>query len=195
MGHGGCFQVFNIWNSRLLGNLLCNLPFFILGLTPSITLSIGLELPFDVALLVILVTIHLWYSIWYYTITISISAVSYFKNNLLQSLNDWPINLQSVLNFGENYGIKTYPWQQRAPTTLSLQVTIFTHSILNIVLVGDDTNRFYCIQVIHTTFLDKPCKLLVLMNLPNNKCIIRRILKYVNYISNLLGLKIFGNIK
>ena len=69
------------------------------------------------------------------------------------------------------------------------KVDIFTLSLLYKGLIGNDTLRIYDILVTHTEFLDKICKLLVLMSYPNKEYRIRVILKYASDIADTIRLK------
>ena len=69
------------------------------------------------------------------------------------------------------------------------KVAVFTCSIFNKGLIGNDLLGFYDILGTHTKFINKLCKLIVLMNLSEAKYIIRSILKDASDVSNVIRIK------
>ena len=179
-GHGGCCQMFGTWDNRLLSNQSWNLICGLLGWVPTISISFWSAVFLDMELFSTLVTSHIWPGRWPYSRATTIFTVTDLEVKLLQSLVDRLLNGKSVCLWKWRLVLRIIFAGSSFLTLWIHNITVFSLSLLYKGLIGYDILLWHDIYVIHTKFLYKLRKLVVLLNIPKKESGVITIFKDVS---------------
>ena len=178
--HGGCCQIFGIWDNKLLDHPLWKLICGLLGCVPTRDISRWPAVFLDMTPFTTLVTGYIWPGRWPSSRATIISTVADLEINLLQSLVDWLFNGHSVCLRKWRLVWRLFFAASRFPPLWIHNIEVFLRSPLYKGLIGYDILLWYDIHVTHTKFLDKLRNLLVLLNSPQIESGVISILKYAS---------------
>ena len=181
-GHGGCYNIFGIWNNRLLSDPLWNIICGILGWVPTRSSSLWPAVFLDMALLFTLVTSHIWLDRLPYSRAIDISTMADLEVNLIQSIFDQLFNGHSVCLWKRSLVLRLLLVGSWFPPIWINKIAVLTIRLLYKGLIGDEILWWYDTHFTHTKFIDKPCNLIVLLNFPRKEYKVEIILKYASYV-------------
>ena len=111
-GHGGCWHIFGIWNSRLLGYPLWKLVRGIIVWVPNRSSSVWPAVFLDMAHFAILATSHIWSGRLTSYIDTTISTVWCLEVNFIQSLVEKILNGHSLWSILKDEFMK-YPHKRK----------------------------------------------------------------------------------
>ena len=95
-GHGGCFQIFGIWDNRIPSHPFWKLICGLIGCVTTRAISRWPAVFLDMENFTTLVTSYIWLGRWPSSRATTISTAAALEINLLQSLVDWLFNDHSV---------------------------------------------------------------------------------------------------
>ena len=175
--HVGFWQIFGIWNNRILDDPLWKLIYWLIGWVSTRSSLLWPAVFLEMTLLATLVTSQILSSSRTSSRTTTISIAVDPEINLLQRLVDQTINGRSVCFQKWRLILRLLLASSQLPPIWIDKIAVFTHSLLHKVLISDELLWWYEIRVKHTKFLDKFRNILVLLNLPNMESGIRSTLK------------------
>ena len=135
-GHGGCCQIFDIWDNRFLTypfwKLICGL----LWWAPTRAISLWPAVFLYMALFTTLVKSYIWPGSWPFSRATNISTASDLEINLLQSLVDWLFNGHSVCLWKWRLILRLFFACSRFPPLLIHKIAVFSRTLLYKGLIG-----------------------------------------------------------
>ena len=164
--HGGCCNIFGIWNKGFLSNPSQKLVCVFLRWVPTREIYLWPEVFLYMALLVIFVTSHICLDRWPSSRSTTISTKEALELNLIQSLVDQLINFHSACLCKWRLVLRLLISGSWFPPILIYKIAVFTRSLVNKVIMVDELLWWYEIHVTNKKFLDKLYNLLVLLNFP-----------------------------
>ena len=176
-GHVGCYQIFGIWDNRLLSHPLSNLICGILGWFPTRSISLLPAVFLDMALFTTLVTSYIWPGRWPSSKDTTISTATVLEINPMKILVDWLLNCHITCLWKWRLILRLFFAGSCFPTLLINNIAVFKRILLYKRLIGYEILLWYDIHVTHTEFLDKLRNLLVLLGIPQTDSGVWGILK------------------
>ena len=137
-GHGGCCQIFDIWENRFLSYPLWKLICRLLGCVTTRTIYRWPALFLDMDIFTTLVTGYIWPGRWPSSRANAIYIASALEINLLQSLVDRLFNGHSVCLWKRRLVMKLFFACSRFPPLWIQKIAVLSRSLLYKELIGYD---------------------------------------------------------
>ena len=135
-GHGGCCQIFGIWDNRLLSNPLWNIVGGLLGWVPTRAISLWPAVFLDMALFATLVTSHILPGKLPSSRATNISTSAALEINLCQSFVDRLFNGHSLCLRKWRLVLRLLFAGSRFPPLWIHKIAVFSCSLLYKGLIG-----------------------------------------------------------